>query len=106
MATYLTNHLRFLSILIFSLCALCTMHGAVPSTPLAYYTPSASQNMTQSGNGDPNDEPYTVIQQDTAIEHAASTLDANALRYDILGRPVNDDYKGIVISPVGKYRMK
>lgn len=68
MATYLTNHLRFLSILIFSLCALCTMHGAVPSTPLAYYTPSASQNMTRSGNGDPNDEPYTVIQTEAGRE--------------------------------------
>lgn len=44
--------------------------------------------------------------QDTAIEDVASTLDANALRYDILGRPVNDDYKGIVISPAGKYMMK
>ena len=61
MATYQKNHLRFLSILIFALCALCTIQGAVPSTPLAYYTPSASLNMTRSGNGDPNDEPYTVI---------------------------------------------
>ena len=42
-------------------CALGRLHGAVPSTPLAYYTPSEAQYMTRSGNGDPNDEPYTVI---------------------------------------------
>ena len=44
--------------------------------------------------------------QDTAIEHVASTLDANALCYDILGRPVTDDYKGIMVSPAGKHLMR
>ena len=44
--------------------------------------------------------------QDTAIEHAENTSNCSTRRYDILGRPVNDDYKGIVISPAGKYRMK
>lgn len=28
---------------------------------LAFYTPDAANNMTRSGNGDPNDEPYTVL---------------------------------------------
>ena len=53
-------------------CALCSVHGAVPSTPLAYYTPSAAQYMTRSGNGDPNDEPYTVIK--TEMFRATSVI--------------------------------
>ena len=53
-------------------CALCRLHGAVPSTPLAYYTPSSSLNMTRSGNGDPNDEPYTVIK--TEMFRATSVI--------------------------------
>lgn len=53
---------RLFAILLLAHCALCSMYGAVPTTPLAYYTPSSSLHMTRSGNGDPNDEPYTVIQ--------------------------------------------
>ena len=44
--------------------------------------------------------------EDTAIEHAESSLDFGTKRYDILGRPVTSDYKGIIVSPAGKYRMK
>ena len=62
------KHLRLLSVLILALYAWCNMHSAIPSTPLAYYTPSAALNMTRSGNGDPNDEPYTVIQTEAGRE--------------------------------------
>ena len=62
------RHLRFLFVLILTNYALCSIHGAVPATPLAYYTPSESLNMTRSGNGDPNDEPYTVIQTEAGRE--------------------------------------
>ena len=44
--------------------------------------------------------------QDTSIEHAESSLDFGTKCYDMLGRPVNDDYRGIVISPAGKYMMR
>ena len=53
--------LRLFAALLLAHWAWCNIHGAVPATPLAYYSPSSSLNMTRSGNGDPNDEPYTVI---------------------------------------------
>ena len=59
---------RLFAVLILAHCALCSMYGAVPATPLAYYTPSSSLHMTRSGNGDPNDEPYTVIQTEAGRE--------------------------------------
>ena len=82
MATYSMRHSRLLSILILTLCALCSMHAAIPATPLAYYTPSAALNMTRSGNGDPNDEPYTVIQTEAGREcvYIPSSTRFSALR--------------------------
>ena len=52
---------RLFTVLLLANCALGSMQAAIPSTPLAYYTTSDALNMTRSGNGDPNDEPYTVI---------------------------------------------
>ncbi len=59
---------RLFTLMLLMDCALCSVHGAVPATPLAYYTPSEAQYMTRSGNGDPNDEPYTVIVTESGRE--------------------------------------
>ena len=61
MVKHLMRHsCRIILFLLFA-CAWSTVFGALPATPLAYYTPSEALYMTRSGNGDPNDEPYTVI---------------------------------------------
>ena len=62
------KRIRLFSVLIIANFAWCSMYGSIPSTPLAYYSPSSSLHMTRSGNGDPNDEPYTVIQTEAGRE--------------------------------------
>lgn len=62
------KYFRLFTTLFLAFSALGSMYSAIPSTPLAYYTTSASLNMTRSGNGDPNDEPYTVIQTEAGRE--------------------------------------
>ena len=62
------KHFRLFTLLLLANCVLCPLRAAVPATPLAYYTPSEAHNMTRSGDGNPNDEPYTVIQTEAGRE--------------------------------------
>ena len=62
------KHFRLFTLLLLANCVLCPLRAAVPATPLAYYTPSEALNMTRSGDGNPNDEPYTVIQTEAGRE--------------------------------------
>lgn len=39
----------------------------------------------------------------TAIDQSECTPGSNTMRFDILGRPVSDDYRGIVVTPSGKF---
>ena len=39
----------------------------------------------------------------TAIDQSECTPGNNTMRFDILGRPVSDDYRGIVVTPSGKF---
>ena len=39
----------------------------------------------------------------TAINQSECTPGSNTMRFDILGRPVSDDYRGIVVTPSGKF---
>jgi hypothetical protein len=43
--------------------------------------------------------------QETGIEHTERPSDST-LRFDLLGRPVSADFKGIIVTPAGKYLMQ
>ena len=69
---------------------------------------SVSLNTTQTGSFSAVIDDILIEEwatQATGIEHTERPSDST-LRFDLLGRPVSADFKGIIVTPAGKYLMQ